>query len=52
VSLLVGWPAHPGGHAATSLAFSADQNAVFSVGTDGAGLCAALHDAHWSALNV
>lgn len=34
-ALAVGWPAHRGGHAATSLAFSADQNAVFSVGTDG-----------------
>ena len=32
---IMGWPAHPGGHAATSLGFSADQNAVFSVGSDG-----------------
>ena len=33
---IMGWSAHGAGHAATSLAFSADQNAVFSVGTDGA----------------
>ena len=32
---IMSWTAHPRGEAATSLAFSADQNAVFSAGTDG-----------------
>ena len=32
---IMGWPAQAAGHAATGLAFSTDQNAVFSVGTDG-----------------
>ena len=32
---IMSWTAHPRGEAATSLAFCADQNAVFSAGTDG-----------------
>jgi hypothetical protein len=32
---IMSWTAHSRGEAATSLAFSADQNAVFSAGTDG-----------------
>lgn len=32
---IMSWTAHSKGEAATSLAFSADQNAVFSAGTDG-----------------